>query len=125
MSNNSKTLFQIGMDSARTIIHPRKHTERVAENMKAAQGAFASARAALDRALVVAGDAAPADLESLCESMRFSDPMGTAETAEAEQELLKLASDIEHAAISGSIPLELIRQAIRQLSLRNLMCQKK
>ena len=125
MSNNSKTLFQIGMDSA-PHHHPPAQTHRTrGREHEGGPGSFCSARAALDRALVVAGDTAPADLESLCESMRFSDPMGTAETAEAEQELLELASDIERAAISGSIPLELIRQAIRQLGLRNLMCQKK
>lgn len=123
MSNNAKTVIQIGLDSAKTIIHPRKHTQRVDAELEETKRPLAAAKASIDRTMVLLDDQADAQIASLAEALRFSDPKGTAETAEAEQRLAELCEEIEGAALSGSAPPDLIKQADRQLRIRNLICK--
>ncbi|MDO4437505.1 MAG: hypothetical protein Q4B77_06125 [Coriobacteriaceae bacterium] len=124
MSENEKTVFQIGIDALRTMIHPRKHGQRVDSMVEKTKEPIASARLSINRSLALLGDNNDPLLTSLADTLRFSDPRGTPETVEIERRILNLCHEIEGDAASGSISSELIGRTERQLHIRNLICKE-
>ena len=122
---NGKTAFQIGLDSVSKIAHPRKHSQEVDASMQDRVDFLASFKAKISRAAILANKESSADLATLLDEIRYSDPVGTEETQSDEVALLSIADELVQAAESGEPLLEAqIARAKRLLAARNETCKR-
>ena len=122
MSRNSKTAFQIGAESLGKILHPRKHTQAVDDNIKNSRAFLESFTGALSRAAILLGDDASDELRMLIAEAKCSDPMSNEETASSEETLSSLVLQIESSADNGECRDDLISRARKYLAIRNQSC---
>ena len=122
MSSNSKTAFQIGAESLGKILHPRKHTQAVDDNIKNSRIFLERFISLLIRAEILLGADASAELHMLIAEAKNSDPMSNDATAASEETLSELVSQIESCADNGECRNDLISKARKYLAIRNHSC---
>lgn len=124
MGTNSKTTFQLGIESLGKALHPRRHTESVGGNIENARVFLDAFNLSLARSSALLDDAASDEFIKLMDEARFSDPIGNEACRDAESLLEDLAAQIEAAAEAGTCDEGLVSKARRHLAIRNKVCQQ-
>lgn len=122
MGSNSKTAFQLGIESLGTIVHPWKHTETTDLNLANECSFLGRFKNALEYSAALLGDSASSELTALVDEAKYSDPVSNEECSAIEAALEGLASEIASGAENGACNDELIIKARKSLAARNQTC---
>lgn len=124
MSDNSKSVFQVGSESLGKILRPRKHSQSANDALEDRLRFMNDFNAALSRIRILLGEKQSENLALLAEEARYSDPVSCEASREAEEKLLNLIEHIEAEANSGRCSDKTIGNARECLAIRNKYCQQ-
>lgn len=120
MGDNSKTIFQLGLDSLGKIAHPRKHSADVDSKNRESQQFLKAFITSLETSAALLGEKAPEELTLLIDESKYSDPVSSEATKDIESKIAALAQDIATFEANSDTTIEdLAGQARKLLAVRN------